>query len=671
MQHSISIKSNLKGVLRNLTESNTSPAAHGLKQLTTILKQNSALVGDTFDILISQLKLDDSQIRFTVFNVMEHLFSRSRIFRDLFVTNLKLILQLTTGIQTNISLPEPKIFAEKLRAKSLILLEKWKNSYGMHYPRLRVAFKYVQILKNRNTNIQIPSNIHQIQQNYQERIVNAMIEKEVAKITYEMPEVFSNTDEMLQECNACFELLIPKLNEIEFTNISGNICSEIATEEILSQTGHLNRDEHETPNISSTSSQIDTQTLFNSDRESHGNRCTELESLPNTCDDLNDDNSDSDLSDSDGDDWEDITVPYSPVVKEYSEHLYKDFRLEIDLSEQKMQITLSSDNECIIEKLLNCLKTLILRFKPLISKWIVTLGKSENSDLLSTVIPYKTKINNIIEKAKLLEIFDPVLNLKSSLLNNLLVKVEDKLSKTILTAESGFEPFDPTSFQAQIHNNPCLTDNISEITAERNDPPFPKFYNEDLSYWEKGEKITQLPRYEGYHTYWVSEPETDLPSDAAIGMLKNRTFTYCEEYEPVLHTCDAAIGNGKFCKRKDRIKCPFHGYIVPRNNLEETNTEPAVPYMEEGIVSFIGEDNQNLRNILTKINNKKQRKKGLVNHKISILRKDKLKNSKRRKLERILFNKRQLLKASELLKSQMLTKNEANFVYNFNYSLKP
>ena len=713
MEHpitSFSIKSNLKGIIRNLTTSYTPQlAGKELKELSTILKHNSELITTTFNLLIAQLKVYHAQIRFLAFNVMEHLFARSRIFRDLLVANLKIIIQLTTGIQSNASLPDPRIFAEKLRAKSLNLLEKWKKNYGMYYPRLRVAFKYIHVHRSRHNNIQILSNVHQIQQDYHDRNRKALIEKEVEKITYEMSEVFCNIDEILNECSTCFELLIPKLDELNFKNTSENSCTEMAIQNNNSHVEYLCKENNGSTNINEsfgiipTSSNSNTQILLSTDKESHyryfsnyfqmksdckipncsksnanliqlTNSCIDEkeDSYPFICDDDTSharDFSDSDVSDSDGVSWEDVS-PYLPVVNEYSEHLYKDFKLEIDLSKQRIQITFSSDNECIIEKLQNCLKTLIFRLSPMISKWVRTIGNSENSNLLSNVIPYKTKLDNLFAKVKLFEIINPDLNQKYSLLDNLLVQSIDKFSKASLSPELNDEPLDPTSFQAQSHINPYLTSNFDNRCSDRKNSQINNFYSEDLSQWWKDEKITELPRFDGYHCYWVGEPENDLPSDVAMGMFKNRTFTYSEDYEPVLHTCDAEIGDGNFCKRKDRIKCPFHGYIVPRNTSEKTKDNSCGNFVKEYPLHNQNPNVDKLKKIIVKIDHKKRCKKYLANTKTQILHHYQLRISKRQKLEKILLNKRQLIKASELWNSQIQKRNEANFVNNFNYSLK-
>ena len=35
---------------------------------------------------------------------------------------------------------------------------------------------------------------------------------------------------------------------------------------------------------------------------------------------------------------------------------------------------------------------------------------------------------------------------------------------------------------------------------------------------------------------------------------------------PVKWTCRAPLSSGRLCPRMDRVKCPFHGKIIARNN---------------------------------------------------------------------------------------------------------
>ena len=44
-----------------------------------------------------------------------------------------------------------------------------------------------------------------------------------------------------------------------------------------------------------------------------------------------------------------------------------------------------------------------------------------------------------------------------------------------------------------------------------------------------------------------------------------RMVTFAGTFEPVKWSCRAPLPSGKLCPRRDRVKCPFHGKIIPRD----------------------------------------------------------------------------------------------------------
>lgn len=56
-----------------------------------------------------------------------------------------------------------------------------------------------------------------------------------------------------------------------------------------------------------------------------------------------------------------------------------------------------------------------------------------------------------------------------------------------------------------------------------------------------------------------------------------RMVTFAGNFEPVKWSCRAPLPSGKLCPRRDRVKCPFHGNIIPR---DETGTPVSVSGVE-------------------------------------------------------------------------------------------
>ncbi|RXM34336.1 UV-stimulated scaffold protein A [Acipenser ruthenus] len=77
--------------------------------------------------------------------------------------------------------------------------------------------------------------------------------------------------------------------------------------------------------------------------------------------------------------------------------------------------------------------------------------------------------------------------------------------------------------------------------------------------------------------FWVPhEVEEEVENPELSALVKTRYITFAGKFEPVKHKCRAPLPNGALCERQDRVKCPFHGLIIPRDELgNPTNPEDA------------------------------------------------------------------------------------------------
>lgn len=76
-----------------------------------------------------------------------------------------------------------------------------------------------------------------------------------------------------------------------------------------------------------------------------------------------------------------------------------------------------------------------------------------------------------------------------------------------------------------------------------------------------------LLRSESEHRFWKpSEVEEEVDNADVSEMLRSRHITFAGRFEPVRHRCRAPRPDGRLCERQDRLKCPFHGKIIPRDD---------------------------------------------------------------------------------------------------------
>ncbi|KAL1139191.1 hypothetical protein AAG570_009250, partial [Ranatra chinensis] len=95
----------------------------------------------------------------------------------------------------------------------------------------------------------------------------------------------------------------------------------------------------------------------------------------------------------------------------------------------------------------------------------------------------------------------------------------------------------------------------------------------DLYHWEDEnlKAPTVVPVSCEGHRFWSAAAdelngiELELPGGTAS--LRSRVIEFTGCFTPVTRACSAPLPTGKLCPRRDRIKCPFHGIIVPRDEM--------------------------------------------------------------------------------------------------------
>ena len=148
---------------------------------------------------------------------------RSKLFRTLFIEGLDNFLSLGIGFRRNAPLPPPTKIASILRSKSLELLEKWHESFGVHYRQLRLSLDY---LKN-TLRYQFPDRLGNAMHLQEERRARDIRSKEILQKKYEnLQENFSSikaeilsTLDQLEECHGL--ILKREDAEVDISSFSG------------------------------------------------------------------------------------------------------------------------------------------------------------------------------------------------------------------------------------------------------------------------------------------------------------------------------------------------------------------------------------------------------------------------------------------------------------------
>ncbi|XP_073660839.1 UV-stimulated scaffold protein A isoform X3 [Tursiops truncatus] len=114
---------------------------------------------------------------------------------------------------------------------------------------------------------------------------------------------------------------------------------------------------------------------------------------------------------------------------------------------------------------------------------------------------------------------------------------------------------------------PLGPEEAKKLAAERARAPVVPF-GVDLCYWGREEPMAgKILKSDSEHRFWKPrEVDAEVESAAVSESLRSRQITFAGRFEPVQHRCRAPRPDGRLCERQDRLKCPFHGKIIPRDD---------------------------------------------------------------------------------------------------------
>ncbi|KAJ4957015.1 hypothetical protein NE237_013798 [Protea cynaroides] len=175
-----------------------------LKSIKWAVRSSDSELRLAVETLMEKMKKDHSQVRYLALLIIDELFTRSKLFRSLLVMNFDQFLSLSIGFRRNHPLPAPHGIATKLRSKAIEFLEKWNDSFGIHYRQVRLGYDYLKnTLRFQFPNIQ--QNAARIQQERREREMRSkeILQNKFSSLRENLAsykgEILSTVDE-IREC---------------------------------------------------------------------------------------------------------------------------------------------------------------------------------------------------------------------------------------------------------------------------------------------------------------------------------------------------------------------------------------------------------------------------------------------------------------------------------------
>ncbi|ORZ18593.1 hypothetical protein BCR42DRAFT_411214 [Absidia repens] len=535
-----------------------------LKTIKHHCKRSNVNVELTYDLIMAQLNKQQSQIRYSCLQLCEELFQRSHQFRKLMTDDLPTVIQLIVGVRDHI-LPPPAPVAAKLRQYAIALLKNWYQHYGEHLRPLGIAYDYLDhngFLENEQRSLQAIHTQDREKSNKEARI-KAIQERRFEQIKVDIAEHLDLIQESVKNMETCFEILIPK---------------------------HTSED-----------SSLDFDALMRGDLEPSSLRK--------------------------GEDYKDAIMSHGLGSNRYS--------ITIDMSEENPvvdQVHESEENEVVYEQLREAYKVLETKQSKQVNDWINSLVRMEHIDkvekesLIKRLIQAKNDISEVIRKVKLLGIELPPDRRRSSASGSQDAAQDDEFLDELFEdvelpdLQSSSEPSKNTIASSKLPPShrifplsyePGMTEDVtysggqvqqqntaSEANEDQKQQPSNNDikgkgkqkaensredmlrrapvveWGEDLYYWDKKNVQFNTSGIEFSHRFMGTGEGTKEMPDHLLDDLRKRPIYYTSSTPTEIKACRYPLHNGGLCPRRDLVTCPFHGKIIPRDELGQPVSAP-------------------------------------------------------------------------------------------------
>ncbi|XP_028857874.1 UV-stimulated scaffold protein A isoform X2 [Denticeps clupeoides] len=701
-----------------------------MKAVKKICKLSNVYIDHFYHLIMSQLSQDHCQIRLSAFQMASEIFSRSHHFRLLLVADLQHFLELTMETDTEQPLPPPKEIARKLRRLAVQTLQSWQGTYGDAYKKLVVGYHFLKKVKKVDFEDVDARTLaeRRRQEEKQERLRRIYIEK-MDKAKQEMEETCSEIEKNLTELNSCMDLLMPTLSNFHLCDLEPLPNSAHPVDDIKirssSVSGHeLNADrkeigykdmkleedeeegrsdwEEEVPdeNVALRSAGLLSHKYsleLNVPTEMKLQETDDNEAVINTMRDLH----------------RLLTTKHRPAVQSWiqvftkvgDEHLLRralDYKSSVDTALKRH------------EGLHICYRSRQRR--------VVRADDTDDEDFEE--VPEKEGYEPHIPAHLRAEYgLEPLPSTSFSVAFQMHPQPDEKPSisraanapATISASHRRRireEEQDPTCAAATLKvlkkslqqsassSSACAgleqgqgTTGTAEQQAEDTGgqkaiaPVVP--FGLDLFYWgEEQPSSGKIIKSASQHQFWVPhEMEEEVENEELSAQGKSRYITFAGSFQPVQHTCRAPMPSGTLCQRQDRVKCPFHGLIIPRDECgNPTNPEDAAHMMEEKrkkreqqpdwqdtelmreIEAATGEDLGSSRSYGKGKMGKGSKGKGKKMKYPNLTDLKQSSNTSRFRLEKKVFNKSSMRRVTEVM-NKMDRKKHDKFSNQFNYAL--
>uniref|UniRef100_A0A8C1TB68 UV-stimulated scaffold protein A n=1 Tax=Cyprinus carpio TaxID=7962 RepID=A0A8C1TB68_CYPCA len=615
-----------------------------MKEVKKICKVSTDYVDHFYHLIMTQLNQEHAEIRLSAFQMVSEIFNRSHHFRDLLITNFQEFLELTVETDTEQPLPPPKEVARKLKTLAIQTVQSWHATYGEAYKKLSLGYHFLkQIKKVDFHDVEARTLAERKRQEEKQKRLERIYKEKLEKAKQEMEETTTEIEETLTEMNNCIKLLAS--DDLNLFNEEAAISKTSVEAEDVSDQPCCSKDLSNEQNGKMTEKKNDEGQTDKYSNES------DTEEVPD----------------------EDAFLRSTGLMS------YR-YQLELNVSTD-LKLRETKENEALVNTVRDLHRLITTRHLPLVQSWI-------------QVNPLTSERNHSFPNEK------PVISYSKGDMRAPEDGEDDDDDFVDVPEKEGYEPHIPEHLRAEYGEFvqvQIMSGSSTEVAVSSSDqgsiikdkasvkaPVIP--FGVDLYYWGE-EQLTagKIIKNASQHQFWVPhEVEEEVENEELSAEMKSRYITFAGKFKPVEHKCKAPMPNGSLCERQDRVKCPFHGHIIPRDELgRPVNPEDALrlekekrkreeeqpdwrdPELMREIEAATGEDLGSSKMYgKGKNGNKGKSKKKYPN--LTDLKQNA--STSRSRLEKKVFNKSSMRRVTEVMNKMDKRKHE-KFSNQFNYAL--
>uniref|UniRef100_A0AAQ4RPZ5 UV-stimulated scaffold protein A n=1 Tax=Gasterosteus aculeatus aculeatus TaxID=481459 RepID=A0AAQ4RPZ5_GASAC len=544
-----------------------------MKEIKNICKVSNDRIDHVYHSVISQLNQQHAEVRLSAFQIVSELFSRSHHFRTLLVDNFQEFLELTVETDTEQPLPPPKEVARKLRSLAIQTVQSWHASYGAAYKKLALGYHFL---------------------------------KQVKKVDFQGAESRTVAERRREEERQ------RKMERIYKERV------EAASKDMEGK--HYTSQKIIVTNIQKTNSSPPSS--------QPASECPSVEEQPCCSKDLEDyrragmmqkkEEASSEEEEEDGESLDkDLFIRNSGIIS----HAYN---LDLNFS-PGLHVKETEDNEAVVSTVKDLHKLITNKYLAAVQGWVQVFTKSgAEQQLLRRALDLKRSLEATLQKHQELHIDyqTRVRQVMKAASDGEEESDDDDFDE--VPEKEGYEPHIPEHLRAEYgldsapsNSTPPVpkraplprssfffassSQQLKRLTEEYQDPtcaattirhfkqnrplcssgpsssqsssdqkvvdaPVVPF-GLDLYYWgQEQPNAGKIIKMSSQHQFWVPiDVDEEVENKELLAESRSRFISFPGSFIPVKHYCSAPLDNGKLCERQDRLKCPFHGLIIPRD----------------------------------------------------------------------------------------------------------